>query len=333
MLSCDRRCYINKETFIPKDELEPLAAGLAGTFIHRWDLYARQFKDGSYICVRKPLEIPQLIAHLKGEMTLGAYVLDLSSQARYIVFDADDDAQLDLLVVMAHSLVEQKIPAYLEASRRGGHLWLFFSNPIPGKEARLFGLGLAKEYHLTGVELFPKQNRLTSGPGSLIRLPFGVHRKTGECYGFITFDRQALAISLSEQIHILSTPETVPEGFMKKTMTRPSSSRTEPVLAGTESPTKPLSNRIKESVNLRDFVSQYVELSPDGRGLCPFHDDQRSSFSISAEGNYWHCFAGCGGGSIIDFWMKWQDCDFKTALHELADMLLQPTQKAKEPEK
>jgi hypothetical protein len=70
---------MNKETYIPKDELEPQATGLAGTFIQRWDLYARQFKDGSYICVRKPLETTHLIAHLKGELTLGAYVLDPSS--------------------------------------------------------------------------------------------------------------------------------------------------------------------------------------------------------------------------------------------------------------
>ena len=59
-----------------------------------------------------------------------------------------------------------------------------------------------------------------------------------------------------------------------------------------------------------------------GAGLCPFHEDQHMSFSVNAERNYWHCFSGCGGGSIIDFWMKWQDCDFKTAVKELAVMLL-----------
>ncbi len=83
-----------------------------------------------------------------------------------------------------------------------------------------------------------------------------------------------------------------------------------------------MSERIKASVTVLDFVGQYVELSPNGRGLCPFHDDQRSSFSVNIEQNYWSCFAGCGGGSIIDFWMKWRKCDFKTAVKELAKMLL-----------
>jgi DNA primase len=42
---------------------------------------------------------------------------------------------------------------------------------------------------------------------------------------------------------------------------------------------------------------------------------------VSDEGNYWHCFAGCSGGSVIDFWIKWRRCDFKTAVKELAKMM------------
>ena len=64
-----------------------------------------------------------------------------------------------------------------------------------------------------------------------------------------------------------------------------------------------------------------MELSPTGRGLCPFHDDHRASFSVNPEENYWNCFAGCGGGSVIDFWMRWQDCDFTTAVRELEELL------------
>jgi DNA primase len=69
-------------------------------------------------------------------------------------------------------------------------------------------------------------------------------------------------------------------------------------------------------------VGQFVELAPNGRGLCPFHDDQHASFSVNADENYWHCFAGCGGGSLIDFWIKYRDSDFTAAVRELAGMLL-----------
>jgi hypothetical protein len=312
---------MNKEILNPKIELESLATGLAGTFIQRRDLYARQTRDGSYICIRSPLETSHLVAHLKGELTLGAYVLDPSSQASYIVFDADDDDQAQALDRMAKCLADQNVPAYMEGSRRGGHLWLFFAKPVSGKQARLFGQNLLELYGVPKLELFPKQAKLSEGPGSLIRLPFGVHRKTGLRYGFYTLDHHPLTASQSEQIHILCAPERVPEAFVKQNSTRPSSKPPKPVYAGTEESKKPLSERIKQSITVRDFVSQFVELSPAGRGLCPFHDDQNSSFAVNAEGNYWHCFAGCGGGSIIDFWMKMKNCDFKTAVRELANML------------
>jgi DNA primase len=83
-----------------------------------------------------------------------------------------------------------------------------------------------------------------------------------------------------------------------------------------------VSERIKAAVSVRQFVSQYVELSEDGKGLCPFHDDQVSSFSVDDERNYWHCFACGTGGSIIDFWMQWRQCNFKAVISELAAMLL-----------
>ena len=32
--------------------------------------------------------------------------------------------------------------------------------------------------------------------------------------------------------------------------------------------------------------------------LCPFHDDRRPSFSVNLTNGLWHCFAGCGGGTL-----------------------------------
>jgi hypothetical protein len=322
---------MTKELLAEKPDLEPLATGLAETFFQRRDLYARQLEDGSYICIRKPLEVSHLVAHLAGKLTLGTYVLDPSSQASYIVFDADDGPQFERAVHLSNNLAKECVPSYLEESRRGGHLWLFFSNPMPGKDARLFARQVAEKHHLNGVEIFPKQDKLTSGPGSLIRLPFGVHRKTGLRYGFITPDHQPLSRSLPDQYRILSAPETVPEAFIKSKMAGSSSLVRKPVLEGVEQLTMPLSEKIKASIGAYDFISQYVELSPSGRGLCPFHTDERTSFSVNIEKNYWHCFAGCGGGSIIDFWMKRQGCGFSQAVHELAELLLLPALKAKEP--
>lgn len=323
---------MSKEMFSNRTEFESLVEGLANTFINRWDLYARQFDDGSYVCVRKPLRLAHVAAHLRGDLTLGAYVLDEASRARYIVFDADDEPQFKKLSEISRALASQAVPSYLESSRRGGHLWLFLPKPTPGKQARHFGQRLLASYPVTAIELFPKQNKLDQGPGSLIRLPFGVHRKTGERYGFITPDGQPLAKSLSEQAAILCAPQTVPEGFFEALLNQTPALQPKRVLNGVQESKKPLSQRIKESISALDFISQFVELSPTGRGQCPFHNDQHASFAVNVEGNYWHCFAGCGGGSIIDFWMKKQGCDFTTAVRELASLLL-PTENTKEPEK
>jgi DNA primase len=90
-------------------------------------------------------------------------------------------------------------------------------------------------------------------------------------------------------------------------------------------PTGTISEKFISRVTVLEFVSQYVGLKPTRRGapgLCPFHDNHHPSFGVNEAGNYWHCFAGCGGGSVIDLWTKLRGCDFTTAVRELAEMLL-----------
>jgi hypothetical protein len=43
---------------------------------------------------------------------------------------------------------------------------------------------------------------------------------------------------------------------------------------------------------------------------------------VNDERNYPHCFAGCGGGSVIDFYVDWKGYGFTAAVGELAGMLL-----------
>jgi len=323
---------MNKE-FVQAPELQALAETLSARFINRHDLYPRQLDDGSYITVRKPLTKKHLLAHLRGTITLGTYLLDQDSQARFAVIDADDNHQLARVANISMSLAKSGMPNYLEASRRGGHLWLFFDRPIPGEIVRLFGSGIIKTYGLGFIELYPKQDKLEDGPGSLIRLPFGIHRKSSKRYGFITPRGEAIAGTLAEQIQMLSNPRTVEKAaldeFIQKGITARKSAKQDTVIyrhkpAG-EVLGETLSEQIKRSVTVLDFIGQYVELSPTHRGLCPFHDDHHFSFSVNAGKNYWHCFAGCGGGSIIDFWMKWQGVDFRQAVKELAGLLLDDT--------
>lgn len=98
---------MSKEILIPQTEFETQAAGLAKTFIQRWDIYSCQLKDGSYLCIHQPLLPSHVQAHLECQLTLGAYVLDQSSRARYIVLDADTPEQMESLTRMAAELANQ----------------------------------------------------------------------------------------------------------------------------------------------------------------------------------------------------------------------------------
>jgi hypothetical protein len=239
-------------------EIPDLAEILSDTFIQRRDLYARQLANGSYVSVRKPLTEKHLIAHLKGTMTLGAYVLSPDSQARFVVIDADDDPQFERVINISRSLTSYDIPSYLESSRRGGHLWFFLEQPTPGEVARSFSYSLLRTYSLEETEFFPKQDKLYDGPGSLIRLPFGVHRKDRQRYGFITSNGEPIAVNFAEQIRLLANPQRVTQAALERFIAEHTISKEKPKFSKKRVIGDTLSEQIKRSVPVIEFVGQYV---------------------------------------------------------------------------
>src|SRR5258708_1655752 len=296
----------------PHIELDrELVSAFAYTFIPRWDRYPMQRSDGRYVAVKKNLTDNLVAAHLKGYMTIGAYAVDKNGWDKWICFDADDEKRWKGLLRLAKSVEKSAVIPYREPSRRGGHLWLF-TDPLPGFQARRFGRQLLADHKLKGIELYPKQDKaVTGGPGSLVRLPLGIHRLTGKRYHFIDLPGEPLAPTIRDQIHMLARPQFVPQAFIDEVLDRAPAPKVAsptprfmPKLEDNAGITP--SERIKNRISVNDFVTQYVELDPQGRGYCPFHDDQHKSFQVNQAGNYWNCYAGCGGGSIIDFWQKWR---------------------------
>ena len=81
-------------------------------------------------------------------------------------------------------------------------------------------------------------------------------------------------------------------------------------------------DRIRDSAEILDVVSDYVELRRRGRnyfGLCPFHTEKTPSFSVAPDKQIYHCF-GCGtGGNTISFLMEYEKISFVESLQKLAE--------------
>lgn len=83
-------------------------------------------------------------------------------------------------------------------------------------------------------------------------------------------------------------------------------------------------DRIRESTDIVDVVSEYVQLKRAGRnfvGLCPFHNENTPSFSVNPDLQIYKCF-GCGaGGPVFKFIQEIDRVSFVEAVTFLAERL------------
>src|SRR3989344_3432728 len=79
---------------------------------------------------------------------------------------------------------------------------------------------------------------------------------------------------------------------------------------------------IKEKLDIREIVSQYVKLEKAGQSFkarCPFHNEKTPSFFVSPVRQSFYCF-GCGAkGDIFSFIEQIEGLDFRSALKMLAE--------------
>lgn len=151
----------------------------------------------------QPLPVNEYVVerHLAGEITMGSYQLTQDGHSvRWACLDFDDNGQstpqeLQTAALNAYaSLEDLGMYASLEASGGKGwrcHIWAFFSSPVEARKVRII-LNAALEQCELGkfpfIERFPKQDSAPNGYGSLVKLPFGVHRKTGNRSYFLDPD-------------------------------------------------------------------------------------------------------------------------------------------------
>lgn len=77
---------------------------------------------------------------------------------------------------------------------------------------------------------------------------------------------------------------------------------------------KSAAQMIRDTVTAEQIIGLYGYKTRHGFMVCPFHGDRDASLKVYPGTGGWHCF-GCGkGGSVIDFVMEHEGCDFRTAV-------------------
>lgn len=300
---------------------------LAARCIGRRNDYALQQDNGRYLRVGSAVTLEVLWRHVAGLATIGAYVVDEQNTCHFAVFDADSLDGLVQLLGVQRRLAADGIDSALEGSRRGGHLRVFFASAlVPGLVRRWL-----LPYCPDGVEFYPKRDWATwEEPGSLVRVPLGVHRLSGRRYPFLvpagSGDRfvpvaQSVAASLDWLASIRRVPVPARETVGMRDEAGPATPH--PFLAkgvgsGTSSPADMLT--IHGWCDRQDSLAvlgRYVRIDRRGMACCPFgwhHDDGKDTHpslwvhtpTVSG-GRCWYCNVWKRGGNLFDFLCLWYD--------------------------
>ena len=76
--------------------------------------------------------------HLEGEITIGLYAINPSTQrCKWVAIDADYKNAIEDLLKLQYHLIQDGVEPALEMSRRGGHLWIFLATPLLARECRI----------------------------------------------------------------------------------------------------------------------------------------------------------------------------------------------------
>lgn len=130
----------------------------------------------------KKLNDQAIYDHLAGKQVIGLYPLLTDNTCYLLAADFDKEGWKEAVCAMSRACLHFEIPHAIEISRsgNGAHLWIFFSESVQARDARLLGFGLldkAMEIHPnlsfdSYDRLFPNQDIMPEGGfGNLIALP------------------------------------------------------------------------------------------------------------------------------------------------------------------
>jgi len=157
--------------------------------------------------------------HLTGKQIIGLYPLLTDNTCHLLAADFDKLGWQEAIKALALACLHYSIPHAIEISRsgNGAHLWIFFSEPVPAREARLLGFRLldqAMELHpdlsfSSYDRLFPNQDLMPAGGfGNLIALPLQYRARQQGNTRFVDHN----LVPYTDQWHFLSQVSSLSSG-------------------------------------------------------------------------------------------------------------------------
>ena len=84
-----------------------------------------------------------------------------------------------------------------------------------------------------------------------------------------------------------------------------------------------LIKEVRSASNIVDVISSYLPLVKKGKnyfGVCPFHDDNNPSMSVSPDKQIYKCFSCGATGTVFKFIMDYENVSFPEAVKKVADI-------------
>ena len=170
---------------------------LYNTFCHRKDAYCLmsqhpwqkdetgKLRENYYERIYEPLTKELIIQHLLGEITLGVFPTDLTTQTvKFLCFDVDDPGEeYYRKAIFWAKQVNNKVLIEKSGAQDRYHIWVLFDEPVSLKKARSY----FQDKDQTGMDFFPNQDTVVDDfyfelP---IKLPLGFHRKEKQWSSFV----------------------------------------------------------------------------------------------------------------------------------------------------
>lgn len=208
-------------------------------FDAREGVYARQWVrpsgESGYSPIHEPLTPAVIRNHLLGVYTVGVYPIRLDGTATFFAVDLDINKtalqrahgdppyaqQLrDTLRCEAARLLQTLrdlgfSPLFENSGYKGRHFWVFLEEPETAETLHLLGrlfLGQQTRQIPDGLhlEFFPKQAGVKQqGLGNLIKLPLGIHRRTGRRSQLLDDQGRPIDRPLEALRRVVRTPRSV----------------------------------------------------------------------------------------------------------------------------